>query len=184
MRDLGLPLPAWRSARCLERSRGTLEIVKTLESLDFRPLARAAVADGLEAAAVLDVNGNTLALIGALDDVEARAISAVITSCMRSPDVLTRMLDGELVDSSLDERVIGFGIAARCVFVVMVPNRQLNGPQGASENFRFQVDKLISDARADFSGANSPRVGSGGSSSGPAELPVVEWGVTIRRKPS
>jgi hypothetical protein len=164
--------------------RGMLEIVKTLESLDFRPLVRAAVADGLEAAAVLDVNGRILAVTGALDGVEARAIAAVITNCMRSPDVLTRMLDGELVESALDVRVIRIGIAARCVFVVVVPSPQLRGPQGASENFRFEVERLISDARRDFSGTRSPRVGSGGSSSGPAELSVVEWGVTIPRKPS
>jgi hypothetical protein len=168
----------------LECSRGIFEIVKTLESLDFRPLVRAAVVDGLEAAAVLDVDGNTLALTGALDGVEARAISAVITSCMRSQGVLARMLDGELIESALEERVIGIGIAARCVFVVAVPNRELNGPQGALNDFRFRVERLISDARADFSGSRSPSVGSGGSSSGPAELPVVEWGVTIPRKPS
>jgi hypothetical protein len=165
-------------------SRGIFKIVKTLESLDFRPLVRAAVANGLEAAAVLDVNGRTLAVTGAFDKVEARAIAAVIMNCMRSPDVLTRMLDGELVESTLDVRVIRIGIAARCVFVVVVPSPQLRGPQGASENFRFEVERLISDARRDFSGARSPRVGSGGSSSGPAGLPVVEWGVTIPRKPS
>jgi len=98
-------------------------------------------------------------------------------------DVLARMLDGELVESALDVRVIRIGIAARCVFVVVAPSPQLRG-QGASESFRFEVERLISDARRDFSGARSPRVGSGGSSSGPAELCVVEWGVTIPRKPS
>jgi hypothetical protein len=161
-----------------------LKPVKTLEMLDFRPLVLAAVADGLEAAAVLDVNGRILALTGAFDGVEERAIAAVITNCMRSPDVLTRMLDGELVESALDVRVIHIGIAGRCVFVVVVPSPQLRGPQRASENFRFEAERLISDARRDFSGARSPRVSSGGSSSEPAELPVVEWGVTIPRKPS
>jgi hypothetical protein len=177
-------VPGGRRPYTVETSRGILTIVKTLESLDFRPLALAAVADGLEAAAVLDVNGRILALTGAFDGVEAHAIAAVITNCMRSPDVLTRMLDGELVESALDVRVIRIGIAARCVFVVVVPSPQLRGSQGAAENFRFQVERLISDARRDFSGVRTPRAGSGGSSSGPAELPVVEWGVTIPRKPS
>lgn len=158
--------------------------MKTLESLDFRPLARAAVGDGLEAAAVFDVDSNTLAVAGVLDDVEARAVAAVITNCMQSADVLTRMLDGELIEFALDERVIDIGIAARCVFVIVVPSTQLHGPAGASENFRFQVERLISDARGDFSGARSTAAGSGGSSSGPAELPVIEWGITIPRKRS
>jgi hypothetical protein len=53
------------------------------------------------------------------------------------------MLDGELVESALDVRVIRIGIAARCVFVVVVPSPQLCGPQGASESFRFEVERLI-----------------------------------------
>ena len=133
---------------------------------------------------MLEVNSRTLAVTGAFDGVEARAIAAGITNCMRSPDVLTRMLDGELVEAALDVRVIRIGIVARCVFVVVVPSPQLRGPQGASENFRFEVERPISDARRNFSGTRSLRVGSGGSSSGPAQLSVVEWGVTIPRKPS
>ena len=148
--------------------------MKTLESLDFRSLARAAVAGGLEAAAVFDVDGKTLALTGALDDVEARATAAVITSCVQSPDVLARMLAGEQIEYALDERVIAIGIAARCVFVVVVPSGQLHGPPGAAESFRFAVERLISDARGDFSGARSVEGGSGGSSSGPGNLPVVD----------
>jgi hypothetical protein len=163
-------------------SRVRLAVVKTLDDLDFRPQVRAAVVAGLDAAAVLDVDGKTLAVTGAFDEVETRAIAAVITNYMRSPDVLQRMLDGELIESALDARVIHIGIAARCVFVVVVPNRQLSGPQGASENFRFEVERLISDARQDFSGARSPHGGSGGSSSGPADLPVIELGVTVPRR--
>ena len=145
---------------------------------------RAAVDTGLEAAAVLDVDGKTLAVSGALDEVEARAIAAVISNCMRSSEVLSRMLDGELVESALDTRVIRIGIATRCVFVVVVPSLQLHGPPGAAENFRFEVERLISKAREDFEGARLLRAGSGGSSSGPAELPLLEWGITIPRKPS
>jgi hypothetical protein len=161
---------------------GILKVVKTLESLDFLPLAGAAVAHGLDAAAILDVSGKTLAITGALDGNEARVLPAVIARCMRSPDLLTRMLDGELIELALDERMIHIGIAARCVFIIVVPNRQLHGPQVASDNFRLGVERMISEARADFSGARLRHVDSGGSSSGPAELPVVEWGVTVRRK--
>jgi hypothetical protein len=164
------------------RRRRILKLVKTLESLDFGLLARAAVAHGLEVAAVLDVDGKALAVAGALDDNEARAIAAVVTNCMRSADVLARMLDGELIESTLDQRVVGIGIAARCVFVVVVPDGQLHAAHAGSDSFRFGVERMISRARADFSGLRTQRVDDGGSSSGPAELPVVEWGLTVRRK--
>jgi hypothetical protein len=157
--------------------------VKTLESLDFGSLVRAAVLDGLAAAAILDVDGKILAITGAVDDNEMHAIAAAITSCMQSADLLARMLDGELIESALDERVIGVGIAARCVFVVVVPTQQLQSDRVASDNFRSRVERVISNARADFSGARPPHIGSGGSSSGPAQLPVIEWGVTVRKKP-
>ena len=159
------------------------DIVKTLESLDFESLVRAAVACGLEAAAVLDVDGKSLAAAGVLDETELRAIAAVVANYMRSPDHLTQMLDGEVLESSLDERLIEIAIAARCVFVVTVPSRQLRVLRFASD-FRSAVERVISEARSDFSGARSLQAGSGGSSSGPAQLPLVEWGVTVRRKPN
>jgi hypothetical protein len=150
----------------------------TLESLDFRSLARAAVDDGLEAAAVFDVDGKALAVAGALDTIERRAITAVISNFMRSADPLTRMLAGDWIEVELHERMTSIGIAARCVFVVVVPQLQL-----PADNFRSHVERMIGDARADFSGYRAGPVGSGGSSSGPAELPVVEWTITIPRKP-
>jgi hypothetical protein len=158
--------------------------VQTLESISFWPLVRVAVAEGLEGAAILDVDGKLLAIAGALDDDETHAIAAVITNQMRSPDVLARMLDGELIESTLGDRMIGIGIAARCVFVVIVPSQGSRLSRAASEGLCFQVERLISQARADFSGARPPVSGPGGSSSGPAQLPAVEWGITVRRKPS
>ena len=158
--------------------------MKTLESLAFESLVRAAVADGLAAAAVLDVDGKTLAVNGAVDDHEVRAIAAAISRCMEDPELLRRMLDGELVESALDERAIGIGIAARCVFVVVVTNHPLQAFRAASDKLHARVERKISEARADFSGSHPPHVGSDGSSSGPAQLPVVEWGITVRRKPS
>src|SRR5262245_6883362 len=106
------------------RPTGIMKIVRSLESLSFPALVHAAVADGLEAAAVLDVDGKMLALAGAIDSNEVHAIAAAITNCNQSLDLLTRMLDGELIESSLDERVVDIGIAARCVFVVVIPSRQ------------------------------------------------------------
>jgi hypothetical protein len=144
-----------------------------------------AVEAGLESAAVLDIDGKPLAVAGALDDDEARAVAAVVTRKLRSPDLLARMLEGEVMSSSLDDREVRIGIAARCVFVVAVVGPDAEASLAAVTELHSDVTRAISEARSDFSG--SPRPASpppGGSSSGPAELPVVEIGVTVPRRPT
>jgi hypothetical protein len=144
---------------------------------------RLAVEGGLAAAAILDVEGKPLAVAGALDDDEARAIEAVVTRRLRSPDLLGRMLEGEMMTSLLDEREVSIGIAASCVFVVVVLGRDPAASRVAVDELRSDLERMISDARADVSGSRRPPPsGSGGSSSGPAELPVIELGVTVRRR--
>jgi hypothetical protein len=148
---------------------------------EFATAVRLAVEGGLDAAAILDVEGQPLAVAGALDDDEARAIAAVVTRRLRSPDLLGRMLDGELMPSSLDAREVRIGIAARCVFIVAVLGQDSAASCRAADELRADVERMVSEARA-RPGAPPPlRGGSGGSSSGPAELPVIEVGVTVRR---
>jgi hypothetical protein len=143
---------------------------------------RRAVESGLDAAAILDVEGTPFAVAGALDDDEARAIAAVVTRRLRSPDLLGRMLAGEMMTSSLDDREVSIGIASRCVFVVVVLGRNPAVSRLAVDELRSDVERMISEARADVSGSRPPPpTGSGGSSSGPAELPIIELGVTVRR---
>src|SRR5437588_9414731 len=86
----------------------------------FATAVQHAVERGLAAAAVLDHEGKPCAVAGALDDDEARAIAALITRRLRSPDLLQRMLDGEMMSSELDAREVSIGIAARCVYIVVV----------------------------------------------------------------
>lgn len=140
-----------------------------------------AVDRGLAAAAVLDVDGKRFAVAGALDDDEAWAVAALVTGRLRSPDLLGRMLDGRMVTSSLDDREVSIGIAGRCVFVVavLVPDLDLSR---AVDGLRVEVEQMISSARASFSGSRPPGApSSGGSSSGPAELQLIEFGVTVPR---
>ena len=93
-----------------------------------------------------------------------------------------RMLAGEMMTSSLDDREVSIGIAARCVFVVAVLGRD---PAAARvvDQLRCDVEQMVREARAEFTDSRPrPTGGSGGSSSGPAELPVIEIGVTVRRQ--
>jgi hypothetical protein len=149
---------------------------------DFSIPVQRAVDRGLAAAAVLDVEGKPFAVAGALDDDEARAVAGLVTGRLRSPDLLIRMLEGEMVTSSLDDREVSIGIAGRCVFVVVVLAPDLDLSRIAVDGLRVEVEQMISSSRANFSGSRPPgSPSSGGSSSGPAELQLIEFGVTVPR---
>lgn len=149
-------------------------------NVGFEAAVRVGVEEGLDAAAICDVEGNPLAVSGELDADEVQAIGMILTGRMREADRLARMLDDQVLTSPLGEREITIGIAANCVFVVAVRNPV--GRALAFDGFRSFVERLINDARARVPGSRPPLGGSGGSSSGPAELPVVEWGVTVPRR--
>jgi hypothetical protein len=141
-----------------------------------------AVTRGLAAAAVFEVDGKPLAVSGAIDDDEVRAIGMMIARPLRDPEALERMLGGAMVLSLLDDRKVLVGIAARCVFVAAVLHGDLRWSRACAYELHDDLEREISKARADFSGVPPSSPGSGGSSSGPAELPVIEIGVTVRRK--
>jgi len=86
----------------------------------FNLAVRHAVNAGLDAAAILDANGKPLAVAGALDNDEARAVAAHATRQVRSPELLERLLRGETLTASLGEREARIGIAAKSVFFVVV----------------------------------------------------------------
>ena len=141
-----------------------------------------AVRSGLAAAAILDVDGEPFALAGALDNDEARAIAAVVTRRLRAPDMLARMLAGEMLTTALDDREVAIGIASRCVFVVVILGGDAELSCAATAELRDEVEQMISRERAEFRSSPLREPGSGGSSSGPAELPLVELGVTVPRR--
>src|SRR3954469_11917801 len=146
---------------------------------DFSVAVQRAVDDGLDAAAILDEEGKPFAVAGGLDDDEVCAIAAVVTRRLRIPDLLNRVLKGEMVTSSLDDREVSIGIAARCVFIVVVLCGDPERSRRLVDDLRRDVEQII---RVERSRSFVPRPPSGGSSSGPAELPVIELGVTVRRR--
>lgn len=158
--------------------------MKTLRQLDFAFPTREIVRAGFNAAAVLDVEGHLLAVAGAFKDAMMREVKSVVTGRMRTPELLARMLDDELIATDIGEREFIIGIAAECVFVAVETGAPAHVSRVATNAFRDAIARMIRLARADLSGTIVPPSGSGSSSSGPAELPVVEWGLTVRRKPS
>jgi hypothetical protein len=152
----------------------------------FSIAVRLAVEAGLDAAAILDAKGKPLAVAGALDDDEARAIAAHATRQARTTDLLERMLRGELIEASLSEREARIGIAAGYVFFVVVfPRNPAAMSLVAVDELRADIEEMVHDAKSGVAKSQEPPpTSSGGSSSGPAELPVVEVGVTVRRRDS
>jgi len=142
---------------------------------------RGAIEAGLHAAAVLTAEGKALAIAG-FDRDEARAFAAFVTNRMRTPDLLQRLLAGELPTWPLGDRDVSIGIAASCVFVVAVHGSDAAAARDAVYRFRNTVEQMVNEAKADVSVSLPPTSGSGGSSSGPAELPVIEIGVTVPRE--
>lgn len=151
----------------------------------FEMAVRHAVEAGLEAAAILDAKGKPLAIAGTLDNDEARAVAAHATRQIRTSDLLDRLQRGETLTASLGEREARIGIAANCVFFVVVfPS----DPAAVSlvdpvDGLRSDIEEMVRDAKSDASTSLlPPPSNSGGSSSGPAELPCVEVGVTVPRR--
>jgi hypothetical protein len=164
--------------------------VAALASPDFAATAFAlavwlAVQGGLNAVAILDAKGNPLAVAGALNKDEARAIATHALRQARTTSLRDRMLRGELVAASLGENQAHIGIAARCVFFVVVsPRDPATISLDTVNELRSNIEAIVQHARFGVAKSHRPPTGSGGSSSGPAELPVVEVGVTVRRRNS
>jgi hypothetical protein len=150
----------------------------------FEIPVRVAVEAGLDAAAIFDGKGKLLAVAGALDKDEARAIAAHATRQFRSRNLLERLLGGETLTTSLGNREAHIGIAAKCVFfVVVIPRDPAAMSLVAIDELRSDIEELVGDTKSRVSKSSlPPPSGSGGSSSGPAELPAVELGVTARRR--
>jgi hypothetical protein len=153
-----------------------------VSSAVFAMMVKRAVGNGLAAAAILRRTGTTIAVAGALAEDEVRPIAGVVTRRLKSKDLALRMLAGEMVAFSLDDREISFGIAGRRVFVVAVLAAATDASRDLASALRHDVEQVIRGLWADVTGAPPWARGSGGSSSGPAGLPVIEIGLTVRRE--
>ncbi len=135
-----------------------------------------AVADGLVAAALVDRDGNTIGLAGAITEEEAMPLAALVMYRLKGEDLAARLFEGEILSLTLDEREVAVGIARRQLFVVAV----LGAAQPALvRDLRDAVEQLL-PVREDVPPPWSR--GNGGSGSGPAELPLIELGITVRRE--
>lgn len=148
-----------------------------MKAHELSVLVKRAVADGLAAAAVADSFGKTLAIAGALDCAEVRQITGGVRYRPTSDGVGRRLLAGKMVALSRGGRNVCVGIAAQFVFVVVVFAEMTEASRERACALRRDVEQLLDET--DVVGAPPWARGGGGSSSGPAALPVIEIGVTI-----
>src|SRR5689334_4185185 len=100
---------------------------------------------------------------------------------LKSADLAARLFDGEILALSLDNRDVAVGVAKRQLFVVAVLGATTPATLERVRDLREEVERTLAHA----SGGDMAPLGSsgtGGGGAGPAELPVVELGVSVRRE--
>jgi hypothetical protein len=145
----------------------------------FAGLLQQAVAEGLVAAALVDRDGNTIDLAGEITDDEAMPLAAVVMYRLKSADLAARLFAGEIVALDLDGRDVAVGIARRQLFIVVVLPALVPTALALVAELR---DAVAARLPGDTTVPPPWRTGGGDSGAGPAELPVIELGVTVRRK--
>ena len=146
----------------------------------FTTVLSRAVDDGLIAAALVDHNGTTVGLAGAFGVEEAMPLAELVLHRLDTDHLASRLLAGEIVSLVLDDRHISVGIAKRRLFVVAVLADSTPAQLELVRELRYAVGRLLAETAVES--APPVRDSGGGSGSGPAELPLIEYGVTVRRE--
>ena len=145
----------------------------------FDSLLTRAIADGLDGVALVDRNGNAVATAGSLSDEVAMPLVALVLYRLKSDDLADRLFAGEVVVVPLDDREVAVAIARRQLFIVATKDPRLPDFEERVAALRDAVARELADNAAPVSPWTG---GAGGSGSGPAELPVVELGITMPRR--
>lgn len=136
-----------------------------------------AVERGLGAAALVDRNGNTIGLAGAISDEEAMPLAALVMYRLKSNDLSERLFSGEILTLDIEGRSVALAVARRQLFVVALMDSV--SPTNLEIVERL-VGRIAEQMTSDVGGM--PLVsGSGGSGPGPAELALAEYGITVPR---
>ena len=148
-----------------------------------------AIGQGLAAAALVELDGSIIAIANtciAEDELRPLVMSAVRR--VKNFDLTTGRGAGEMLSFTLDDREVAFGIVdSLCIIAV------LSATSGAQLNLACAQHDFASDLRdkiarvlpkRDRSAEPLPPAqtgGSGGTGSEPADLQVIEYGITVRR---
>ena len=148
----------------------------------FSGVLTRAIEGGLVAAALVDRHGTTIALAGAIAEEEAMPLAALVMYRLKADDLASRLFAGEVISLTLDDRDIAIAIAKRQLFVVAVLPTPTPAIHDLVRELRDSVAKMLADDDTLAPPPPSRRGGTGGSGSEPAELPLTELGITVRRE--
>ena len=142
-----------------------------------------AVGGGITAAALIDRDAKVVALAGTLADTDVRAIVGVLSQSLKGDELARVVFAGASFEFALDQQTVSIRVAARCVFVVVVISDASVATELRAESLHLETERIVREL---FGDERSPPRGpdSGGSASGPAELPLLELGVTPGVKPN
>ena len=150
----------------------------------FTGLLDRAIAEGLEGAALVDRDGKTIGLAGALEEEEAMPLAALVMYRMKSADLAPRLFGGGVLTLTLDDREVAVAVARRQLFVVavlgvaMAPTLPGSSAVEIVRDLRDAVAKALHDPDREVAYVSRPGGGDGGAS--PAEASLLEYGITVR----
>ena len=153
-----------------------------MKVMQFSAALTRAVEDGLAAAALVDRDGNTIGLAGAIAEEEAMPLAALVMYRLKSEDLASRLFAGEILSLELDDREVAVGIARRQLFVVAVLGASTPSTVELVRDLRDDIELMLPDSSSETGRRPPWSGGAGGSGSGPAELPLIEFGITVRRE--
>jgi hypothetical protein len=149
--------------------------------VQFSGVMGRAVAAGLVGAALVDKDGTTISLVGELSDEEAMPIAALVLYRCKTDGIAARLFAGEVFVYSADERHFAVGVARRQLFVVAELPARTTAFIDLVHDLRDQVAGLLPAAKDVDIPPTWGGSGPGGSGGGPAELPLIELGITVPR---
>jgi hypothetical protein len=148
----------------------------------FSPPLQRAIEDGLVAAALVDRNGNAVGLAGAITEEEAMPLAALVMYRLKSDDLAARLFAGEIISITLEDRHVAVGVAKRQLFVVAVLAVSTPTVLDVVRDLRNRVAGMLHETSGEHEIPPPWSGGGGGSGHGPAELPLIELGITVRRE--
>jgi hypothetical protein len=137
---------------------------------------------GLVAAALVDRHGNTVDFAGAISEEEAMPLAALVMFRLKSSNLSQRLFMGEILTVDLDERTVSLGIAKRQLFVVAVMTKATAAALELVDELNERIISQLTSMELETGAAPFPTRGGGGvSDSGPTEMELIEYGITVPR---
>ncbi|HEY1815946.1 MAG TPA: hypothetical protein VGG74_26540 [Kofleriaceae bacterium] len=139
--------------------------------------------DGLAGVALVDRDGRVICKVGEIDDDEAMPIASLVMMRAKEalrdlPSLRERLFTGDVLIDRLEDREVAVGVAGRQLFVVAVLGAARSH---AVEVLLENVERVLAHDKPSFVPMHFGGGGGGGGSggSGPAELQLVELGLTV-----